>query len=125
MWFWWIMLVFDLMIPVMLILLGLLMWKRTPKEINYVLGYRTSMSMKNMDTWRFAHEYCGRLWCVFGGIILIPSVIALIPFYGASDDVVGTVITVSMVFQMVIMIVPIIITEIALRKVFDKNGTKK
>ncbi|MDO4554333.1 MAG: SdpI family protein, partial [Lachnospiraceae bacterium] len=28
--------------------------------MNGLKGYRTSRSMKNMDTWKFAHEYSGR-----------------------------------------------------------------
>ena len=38
------------------------MSKYPPKEINGIIGYRTTMSRKNMDTWKFAHDYCGKLW---------------------------------------------------------------
>ena len=39
--------------------------KKAPKEINSVFGYRTSMSMKNKDTWEFAHKYCGKVKYIF------------------------------------------------------------
>lgn len=55
------MLVFDLLIPVVMIVAGRMMWKHPPKNINEVIGYRTGHSMKNMDTWKFAHNYCGKL----------------------------------------------------------------
>ena len=31
------------------------------EDVNFVFGYRTSMSMKNKDTWEFAHKYCGKV----------------------------------------------------------------
>lgn len=51
----------NLLIPVVVIVTGRIMWKHYPKNINGLVGYRTTRSMKNMDTWRFANEYCGRL----------------------------------------------------------------
>ena len=35
------------------------MYKKTPKEINGVVGYRTKMPKKNKDTWKFAHNLTG------------------------------------------------------------------
>ena len=55
--FWWFILMCDLLLPITLLIAGKMMWKHCPKQINGVLGYRTARSMKNMDTWRFAHEY--------------------------------------------------------------------
>lgn len=52
--------VFTLFIPVLMVLCGYLMYKHTPKDINGLVGYRTAMSMKNQETWDFAHNYCGR-----------------------------------------------------------------
>lgn len=62
MWFWWFIFVFDLLIPVLMILSGKAMQNHCPKNINGMIGYRTPRSMKNMDTWKYAHEYCGGLW---------------------------------------------------------------
>ena len=74
MWFWWFMFVSNLLIPALLIAVGYSMWKHCPGKINAVIGYRTRRSMKNMDTWKFAHEYCGRLWWKIGWGMLLPSV---------------------------------------------------
>ena len=62
MWFWWFMLICDLIVPIVMIIGGRMMWKHCPKSINGIVGYRTNRSMKNMDTWKFAHKYCGKLW---------------------------------------------------------------
>ena len=56
------MLICDLIIPIVMIIGGRMMWKHCPKHINGIVGYRTTRSMKNMDTWKFAHDYCGKLW---------------------------------------------------------------
>lgn len=75
MWFWWFMFVFDLLIPALMIISGKMMWKHPPKTINGIIGYRTARSMKNRDTWKYAHDYCGRLWWKIGWVLLLPSVI--------------------------------------------------
>ena len=62
MWFWWFILICDCIIPAIMIIAGRMMWKHCPKKINGVVGYRTKMSMINMDTWRFAHDHAGKLW---------------------------------------------------------------
>lgn len=41
---------------------GRLFQKNPPQEINSLYGYRTARSMKNRETWDFAHHYIGRLW---------------------------------------------------------------
>ena len=80
MWFWWFMFISDLLIPLVMIVGGMMMWKRTPKKINGIYGYRTSRSMKNLDTWTFAHRYIGRLWCILGWVTVPASVISMLPF---------------------------------------------
>lgn len=60
--FWIFMMFIELLIPVTMIGFGKMFLKHSPKEINMAFGYRTSMSMKNRDTWEFAHKYCGKIW---------------------------------------------------------------
>ncbi|MBE6023390.1 MAG: SdpI family protein [Cellulosilyticum sp.] len=60
--FWIFMLLMTLLIPISMIGFGYYFSKKAPKEINNVLGYRTSRSMKNKETWQFAHNYFGKLW---------------------------------------------------------------
>ena len=68
--FWIFMLIMDLLIPFTMIGFGYIFLKKAPKNINTLFGYRTTMSMKNKDTWEFAHKYCGKLWYVWGMILL-------------------------------------------------------
>ena len=41
-------------------------YEKGSKGNKFIFGYRTSMSMKNKDTWEFAHKYCGKVWYVCG-----------------------------------------------------------
>lgn len=125
MWFWVFMFICNLMIPPIMIIAGRMMWKHCPKEINAVIGYRTSASMKNMDTWKFAHEYCGRLWWKLGWIILVPSIIIQILFINSTEDTIGIVGGIICTVQMVVLIAAIFPTEMALKKNFNKDGSRK
>ena len=80
--FWFFMLFMNLLIPFTMIGFGKYFMKSAPGNINIVFGYRTSMSMKNQDTWEFAHEYCGKLWFKWGKITLILTVIAMLFLLG-------------------------------------------
>ena len=51
-----------LLIPVIMVVFGALFRKKAPGRINLVYGYRTLRSMKNVDTWNFAHHYIGKKW---------------------------------------------------------------
>ena len=83
--FWIFMLVMDLLFPVIMIVMGRYFMKTSPKEINYIFGYRTNMSMKNKDTWDFAHKYIGRLW-FYLGLLLIPiTVIPMLFVLGGTE----------------------------------------
>ena len=123
--FWIFMLLMNLMIPLTMIGFGRSFMKNTPKEINAVFGYRTSISMKNKDTWEFAHRYCGKIWYVCGLILLPITVIFLLLVIGKDTDYVGTVGGIICGAQLILLIGSIFSTEITLKKVFDKNGKKR
>ena len=125
MWFWWFMFVCDLLVPVLMIVCGRMMWKHTPKNINGFIGYRTSRAMKNMDTWQFAHDYCGRLWWKIGWLMLVPSILVHLPFIRSSADVTGTVGGILCFLQCVVLVASIFPTERALKKTFTKEGMRR
>lgn len=125
MWFSIFMFVCNLLIPVLMIVAGRVMWKNPPKNINGVYGYRTTMSMKNMDTWKFAHEHSGKLWWKAGWIMLIPTILVQLPFMKSNEDIVGTVGAILCTIQCVVLIATIFPTEKALKANFDKSGNRK
>lgn len=125
MWFWWFMLIFDLLIPAMMIVFGRMMWKHSPTKINGIIGYRTSRSMKNMDTWKFAHDYCGRLWWKTGWVMLVPSAVIHFPFYNSSENAIGIVGSILCGIQCILLLVPVFFTERALKRNFTDKGIRK
>ncbi len=123
--FWIFMLIMDLLIPLTMLGFGKLFMKMAPKTINYAFGYRTNRSMKNQDTWEFAHHYCGKIW-FWCGLVMTPlTIVAMLFVIGGSEDLVGTVGGWICSIQLVPMIGSILPTELALRKNFDKDGRRK
>ena len=101
------------------------MCKCPPQKINSLIGYRTSRSMKNTNTWLFAHHYSGKLWWRIGCIILVPSIIIHLLFYEAPDDSIGIVSLILTFIQIAILIGSIYLTEKALKKTFTEEGIRR
>jgi len=119
------MLITDLLIPVIMVGFGKYFSKTAPKNINMLFGYRTAMSMKNQETWSFAHHYCGRIWFVGGSFLLAASLLVMLSVITSTESVIGAVGSMLCVAQMIALIVSIILTEKALKKTFDKNGIRR
>ena len=125
MWFWWFILISDLLVPVIQIGAGWMMRKCCPGSVNNVFGYRTKWSKKNQDTWNFAQEHCGRTWQIVGLVLLVLTVAAHIPFYGADEDTIGNLCLVVTGVQLAVLIGSICPTERALKRTFNEDGTRK
>ena len=125
MWMFITMSICNLLIPLIMLLGGYLMYKKPPKEINSVVGYRTKMSKKNKDTWEFAHNYCGRLWSKIGIVLFVLTFIVQIPFVHSSDNAIGNMTLTVETVQIVVLLGSIIPVEQALKKTFDENGVRK
>ena len=123
--FWIFMLATGLLFPAIMILFGTVFMKTAPKKINYIFGYRTDMSMKNRETWEFAHKYMGKLWFRLGFLLIPITVIPMLFVLGNSENVVATVGLIVGFVNTVTLIVPIFFTEKALNKAFDKDGNRK
>ena len=119
------MLCIGLLFPAIMLLMGRYFMKTAPKEINYIFGYRTNISMKNKDTWEFAHKYIDKLWFRFGWILVPITIIPMLFVLGKSEDIIGTVGAVVVVVDLIILISAIFPTEMALKKTFDKEGNRK
>ena len=115
----------TLLIPCIMIVFGDLFRRKAPNHINIWYGYRTQRSMKNEDTWAFAHRHLGRTWMIVGAVLLVVSVIPMIAVLGKDEDTVSVVSLVILVVQLIPMIVSLIPTEQALKKTFDENGMRK
>ena len=115
----------SVMIPLILIIAGGRMRKGGFKKINSLYGYRTEFSMKNMDTWTFANQYCGQIWWKGGWCLLVPCVLAMILFRKCSETVISFVGIGELMLQFGVIIFSQFRVEDALRRTFNKDGTRK
>ena len=122
---WFMMLGFNLLIPAIRLGAGKLFLKKAPKDINWIFGYRTSMSMKNEDTWAFAHKVAGAFWWKWGWVTLVITVVGMLLLLGRSVELVSTAGCVLLFLQLVPVIAVIPHTEKALHNIFDKDGKRK
>ncbi len=123
--FWIFMLIVDLLIPATMIGFGKYFSSHAPKSINMTFGYRTTRSMKNKQTWEFAHHHFGRSWFKWGLALPLPTVFALLFFFGKDVNTVAMAGLAVCLVQMVVMVIPMFFTEAALRKNFDEYGRKR
>ena len=107
------------MMPLIMIIFGYLMWKHHPKKISLIFGYRTAHSMRNLETWNFANEYCGKLWVIVGSITLAVTLLIFIPYMKSMNSTTSLIPLITIAAQAIIFVVAIFPTEIALRKKFD------
>ena len=123
--FWIFMLCMILLVPLTMICFGRIFIKNPPKEINSIYGYRTPRSTKNIETWKFAHHYSGKLWFQWGVILLPLSILPMFFLLGKSTDEIGTWGSIICLLQIIPLVGVIFPTEAALKKTFDENGNKK
>ncbi|SFI47325.1 SdpI family protein [Halpernia frigidisoli] len=99
-------LIFDLSIFSVI----LLFYFYKPKEINYMIGYRTKLSMKNEKNWEFAQSFFTKKWIITIPIILITQIPVIFGVYPKS------ILIISGVQFTILSVYAIIITEKELKK---------
>ena len=88
--------------------------------MNYFYGFRTERSMKNKDTWRYAHLHQSKLLLISGTITIIA--VLLLMFYLKESFIRYIVYIVIAEIAVQIMLIPI--TERELKKTFNKSGKR-
>lgn len=83
------------------------------------------MSMKNKDTWNFAHKYCGKLWLILGLILLPLTFIVMRLVTEQPTHIVAIVGGAVCALQLIIMVCSVIPTEMAIKKIFDSYGFRR
>ena len=98
-------------IPLLIIFVGNWMLKKTPKKINWFIGYRTRKSMENEKNWKVANQYCGKLWIKVGIIMLLISSLLFALLYFKLLIVTETLIAIFILFQVAIIVLSIFVVE--------------
>lgn len=83
------------------------------------------MSVKNRDTWEFAHKYCGKIWYVSGIVLLPLSIVSMFFVLGKNEDTTGTFGLIICIIQLIPLVGAVFPAERALKKTFDKNGDRR
>ena len=122
---WGIILLVVIVMSAVMIGFGLFFSVVGPKKINFVMGYRTPMSMKNLDTWKFGNIVAGKYMWRTGVVLLVGSLIALFAVMGSDTTTIRTVGIIIIIVHAVMIFGTIILTEIALHKHFDRVGNRK
>ena len=123
--FWIFFTAMDLLIPGIMVGIGTRFLKHPPGTINAWYGYRTARSMKNQETWDFAHETCGKLWVRLGAVLLVSAVLASALTFKRGIETVGIVSAVVVTLQTLALIGSIFPVERALKRNFDDFGKKR
>jgi len=101
-------------------MIGALMLKFPPKTINGIYGYRTPNSMKSQERWDYSQRYSAKEMIKLGGILSLTSLISI--FYHP-NEVIGSIIGISLMITMIIILV--MKTERAIKKTFSKNQVRQ
>ncbi len=120
---WVLFLVCSFICPVVMLVSGLIFWKRPPKTINSLYGYRSDHAMKSQAAWDFAQRYSGKIWRWLGLILLILSAaVVAVTVLTAGNAAIGVVLPPMMGVQVAVLLVPIYPVERALKRNFDEDG---
>ena len=123
--FWLSMTACVCIVPLIQIVAGFMMYKHCPKKINNFIGYRTKRSKLSLDTWRFAHRFCGALWLVTGIVMAPAGVAVLFLLKGSATQTIENIAAITALIQLLPLLFSVAATEIKLKKVFNDDGTIK
>ena len=123
--FWLFCTASSLLIPLVMLFFGRRFLTKTPKSINSLYGYRTARSMKNQQTWDFAHRVCGKLWSRAGAVMLPLSLLAMLPALGRGTEETGMWCIPVTGVQLAVLVGSMFPVERALKENFDQFGRKR
>ncbi|MBY0756664.1 SdpI family protein [Clostridium sardiniense] len=109
----------SLIVGFIFLITGILLALNPPRSRNGVLGYRTSMSMLNQDTWDESQKYGGISMSFFGILNIIFALwIYIFPMSINADKF-------QLIFFIITSVLMIYVDELHLKKLFNKDGTRK
>lgn len=108
-------------IGIIFIVIGLMMKLYPPEHINNTIGYKTPFAMKSRETWLEGNRFSGSM-LFLGGVIFLPFSILINHLYRSNIELATKILGVSL---LIISLAIILVTEIHLRMLFNKNGVKK
>lgn len=117
----WFHFISNLFIPLIMLVVGTLLFIFPPKKINNFIGYRTTRSMQSLEAWMFAQKHSGLIMAIVGLIMLIVTIVIYIPYYEAKETTISTLALIFTFVQLIVIMGSVMPTEIALKKKFDNK----
>lgn len=115
----------SVIVPIVMMVLGLFLWKLTPKRESQIYAYRTKMSLINDDTWYTANKMAGKAWFFAGVITLVVTLLIDVFLKQLSDEVLGNVGLFVIIAQVIVLAATIVPVEGKLKDMFDVLGNRK
>lgn len=118
---WFFMLGCTQIIPGIILFRGIWFLKKPPGKINWQSGYRTVRSVKNQETWEFAHRHCGRVWCIGGSVLMLFAMLVMLVMFlalGQSNSTVEALGAIICTLEFGMMVYGAVPTERALERKF-------
>ena len=112
-----------LLIPFSMMILGKRWSKKPPKDRYGMSGYRTSRSVLNDDTWKYAHRCWGKVNYYVGVLLVVITIIVLMIVKYDRD--LETIVIYIVFIQLGIFILTSIPVEILLNRAFDQDGHRR
>ena len=110
----------HLLIGPLMLVISLISFYFPPKKINLIYGHRTSMSMKNQDTWKEANKRSADMMLLVSALTCIFQLIGIV--FNINQE---TTILYATVFLVAGLIIGVIVIEKQLKALFDKDGNRK
>lgn len=119
-------LIFCTMVMSLIFLVGGYSLRKTAKrKINHVIGYRTSLSMKNEDTWAFANDELGKIWIKIGWFIVPFTILFNVVFAFVKLNCYEMVCVLFVIGEIVVLFITRAIVESKMRRTFNRDGSRK
>ena len=110
----------HLLIGPLMLVISLIFFYFPPKKINLIYGHRTSMSMKNQDTWLEANKRSALMMLLVSAMTCIFQLIGIV--FKVNQE---TTLLYATIFLVTGLIIGVLIVEKQLRFIFDKDGNRK
>ena len=110
----------HLLLGPLLLALSLIYVFFPPKKVNMMYGHRTSLSMKNQDTWLEANKRSALMMLLVSAMTCIFQLIGIVFKLNQEKTILY-----ATIFLVAGLIIGVLIVEKQLRSIFDKDGNRK
>ena len=103
-----------------MLVISLIFFYFPPKKINLIYGHRTSMSIKNQNTWKEANKRSTYMMLLVSALTCILQLIGIV--FNINQE---TTILYPSIFLVAGLIIGVLVIEKQLKTIFDKDGNRK